>query len=220
MWNRDLGPHANQDLFYCLLLVVADNTLAREASRGNTVPVIRGAYHIGSHYELYQAEGVNPTVFSYIVGDVTIELARMLDLAQPGQVLIGDFQWLGDAGSADSGSGLRSTPAFIRQANRDLKTLCGLQLSRRTIQGIECHLSEHLDSQGERTPRRFLITDKHGLTRHAYNLQATIELDDSPLTLGLEDEHLPGRAEGGDASPADDLSALLKKRSNKAITED
>ena len=52
--------------------------------------------------ELYQAEGVNPSVFSYIVGDVTIELARMLDLAQAHQVLIGEFHcqqagWGGNA---------------------------------------------------------------------------------------------------------------------------
>ncbi|MCB1708516.1 MAG: hypothetical protein KDI10_07280, partial [Halioglobus sp.] len=45
IWNRDLGPAANQDLFYFMLLVVADNAAARAASRGNTVPVIRTAYH-------------------------------------------------------------------------------------------------------------------------------------------------------------------------------
>ena len=43
-----------------MLLVVADNAVARAASRGNTVPVIRTAYHIGGHYELYQAEGSIP----------------------------------------------------------------------------------------------------------------------------------------------------------------
>ncbi len=46
---------------------------------------------MGSRYELYQAEGVSPTVFSYIVGDVTIELARMVDHAKTDQILIGDF---------------------------------------------------------------------------------------------------------------------------------
>ena len=91
VWNRDPSQRANVDLFHFLLLVIADNAMARDASRGNTVPLIRSAYHIGSHYELYQAEGVNPTLFSYIVGDVTIELARMLDLSIPGQVYVGEF---------------------------------------------------------------------------------------------------------------------------------
>jgi hypothetical protein len=58
--------------------------------------MIRAAFHIGSHYELYQAEGVNPTVFSYIVGDVTIELARMIEKALPGQVMLGDFTASGE----------------------------------------------------------------------------------------------------------------------------
>ena len=84
VWNRDVHAKADRDLFLFLLLTLADNALARAASRGNTVPIIRTAFHIGSHYELYQAEGVNPSVFSYIVGDVTIELARIVDEALPG----------------------------------------------------------------------------------------------------------------------------------------
>ena len=122
VWNRDIGPFASQDLFNFLLLVLADNAAARAASRGNTVPKIRTAFHIGSHYELYQAEGVNPTVFSYIVGDVTIELARMVDRAQPGQVLVGSFEC--DMPSRER-SGVMlpvrvKTPGFVRSCNRDL----------------------------------------------------------------------------------------------------
>ena len=55
VWNRDLSPSANEDLLHFLLLVIADNSMARKASKGNTVPLIRTAFHIGSHYELYQA---------------------------------------------------------------------------------------------------------------------------------------------------------------------
>jgi hypothetical protein len=43
VWNRDVHPQADRDLFLFLLLVLADNALARAASRGNTVPVIRAA---------------------------------------------------------------------------------------------------------------------------------------------------------------------------------
>ncbi|MEM1111008.1 MAG: hypothetical protein AAGI11_03780 [Pseudomonadota bacterium] len=221
VWNRDLGPYSHQDLFVFLLLVVADNAAARAASSGNTVPMIRSAYHIGSHYELYQAEGVNPTVFSYIVGDVTIELARMLDLAQPGQLLIGDFEWLAEI-SADGAAPLRSTPAFIRQCQRELQNLTGLQLARRSITGMDCRLSDHHDEQGESHARRFLITDKHGLTRHAYNLEATIQLADGELQLGLDGQKIHCDVAAGESSTdaAEDLSGLLRKRAQKRITED
>ena len=85
-------------------------------------------------------------------------------------------------------------------------------------------------------PRRFRIVDKHGLSRHAYNLQIDVELDDRKLALGLGPDDLPQRSataasasdvslrEPADAPTAeelfDDLASLLKKRSVKTITED
>ncbi|HDY82082.1 MAG TPA: hypothetical protein ENH48_03870 [Halieaceae bacterium] len=237
IWNRDLGPGANQNLFYFMLLVVADNAEARAASRGNTVPLVRTGYHIGGHYELYQAEGVNPSLFSYIVGDVTIELARMVDLAQARQILIGDFQckqvW---PGSVDTRSVTPMTaPAFVSACNRDLSSMRGTQLSGKTIDAISCHLTGNIEPDGRTTPRRFRIVDKHGLSRHAYNLQIEINLDDQSLSLGLDETRLPGRAPpqpetaagahkpGGAPSAEelfDDLASMLKKRSAKTITED
>ncbi len=242
IWNRDLGPAANQDLFYFMLLVVADNAVARAASQGNTVPLIRTAYHIGGHYELYQAEGVNPTVFSYIVGDVTIELARMVDLAQADQVLIGDFHcespsWkpLTDAKSAGRVAPMVSAPAFVSTCNRGLPALHGIQLSGKGIHSLACHLTEGVDQAEKSGPRRFRIVDKHGLSRHAYNLQIAIELDGQSLSLGLDDSQLPHRSTGSrdsqsgrprpGAAPTteelfDDLSSLLKKRNTKGMIED
>jgi hypothetical protein len=242
IWNRDLGPAANQDLFYFMLLIVADNAVARSASKGNTVPVIRTAYHIGGHYELYQAEGVNPTVFSYIVGDVTIELARMVDLAQPYQVLIGDFHcesptWkpVSDSQNSSRVAPMVSAPAYVGSCNRSLPALHGAQLSGKAINSLACHLTEGAEQLEKSGPRRFRIVDKHGLSRHAYNLQISIELEGQSLALGLDDSQLPHRSAhnpsgeaaitGGGAAPSpdelfDDLAGLLKKRNNKAMTED
>jgi hypothetical protein len=242
IWNRDLGPTANQDLFYFMLLVVADNAVARAASKGNTVPVIRTGYHIGGHYELYQAEGVNPTVFSYIVGDVTIELARMVDLAQAHQILIGDFNcespaWQEAAVKAVGRSApIVSASNFVGTCNRGLAALEGTQLSGKVIKSMDCHLSDGCDGAGKPGPRRFRIVDKHGLSRHAYNLEIGIELAGQRLALGLAGNKLPHRATviSADTEAAerrrakapsademmDDLASLLKKRTTKAMTED
>lgn len=258
VWNRDTSAAANQELFYFMLLVVADNAMARAASRGNTVPVIRTAYHIGGHYELYQAEGVNPTVFSYIVGDVTIELARMVDLAQANQVLIGDFSCErplraraeADSDSQDSGGGLGpnvNAPAFISICNRDVAAVTGTYLAGKPIRSLSCRLSENTDNDGRSGPRRFRIVDKHGLSRHAYNLQIEVNLDGRTVSLGLPGDQLPCRVEG-EAAPVvavegateiaaevteevareapsadeliDDLAGMLKRRSAKIIAED
>ncbi|MEP4147585.1 MAG: hypothetical protein ABJL54_10210 [Halioglobus sp.] len=241
IWNRRLGPDANVELFYFMMLVVADNAVARAASRGNTVPVIRTAYHIGGHYELYQAEGVNPTVFSYIVGDVTIELARMVDLAAAEQILIGDFST--PLGQGAIGAGAVSTPGFISACNRGLSAVEGSQLSSKVMSSISCHLSEHRADGNEASPRRFRIVDKHGLKHYAYNLQVVVDLEGDELHLGLDDsklvvqhsgENTPadeqrGDSEQGEQSPDrpaasaeelfDDLASLLQKRKS-SIVED
>ncbi len=215
VWNRTLGADANRDLFFFMLLVLADNAVARAASRGNTVPVIRSGYHIGSHYELYQAEGVNPSVFSYIVGDVTIDLARMLDTAAPHQILLGDFE------SQSRGGRSLDTASFVRACNRGLEALRGTQLSNRTMTGITSHLTESVDEFGVISPQRQLIVDKHGLSRNAFNLQLEIDLEGTPLSLGLGPEGVVGGGSGKQGSAdtpdaaddlIDDLANLLQKR--------
>ena len=242
IWNRKLGPAANQDLFYFMLLVVADNAVARAASRGNTVPVIRTAFHIGGHYELYQAEGVNPTVFSYIVGDVTIELARMVDHAQAHQILIGDFHcespsWkpVADAQAPGRAAPMVAAPAFVGACNRSLPALEGAQLSGKDIISMACHLTEGSGPEEKQGPRRFRIVDKHGLSRHAYNLQIAIDLEGQQLSLGLDGSRLPQRSarqaaaevdkDQPGAAPSteelfDDLAGLLRKRNSKSMVED
>ena len=236
VWNRDLGANADRDLFCFMMLVVADNAVARAASKGNTTPVIRCAFHIGSHYELYQAEGVNPTIFSYIVGDVTIELARMVDLIEPHQLLMGEFTCeLWDHESQSSVTG--NTQSFVQACNEEGGNLAGIQLSGRLISAVHCYLTQGEGYSGEVTARRFKVTDKHGLSRHAFNLQLEFDLEGELLKLGLSEGDLPGAvaaATKGEKSLEEvevnepvstealivDLAALLKKRSKNVIVED
>jgi len=210
VWNRALGAQANRDLFYFLLLVIADNAVARRASHGNTVPVIRTAYHVGSHYELYQAEGVNPTVHSYIVGDVTIELARMVDKAQPKQILIGHFETALEvpAGSDAETQEPVFAPGFIEYCNKGLSRLQGIQFAGKNVAKLHCRLSSSGVADDRRAVRRFLIIDKHGLSRYAYNLELGIEFEDRTLALGLAEGALPEEvAEPPAAAVALDMSA-------------
>lgn len=192
VWNRDRHGHADADLFLFWLLTLTDNALAREVSRGNTVPVLRSAFHIGSHYELYQAEGVNPTVFSYIVGDVTIELARIVDKALPGQALVGEFS-SADGQASDS-------EQFVRGCSEAAERLRGLPLMGDPLQRLRCWLSSERGG-GADAPLAVDITDKHGLQHHAFNLQASVRLDQRELRLGLSAVQLrAGRAGDGPRS--------------------
>jgi len=86
VWNRDDGLEANVNLYHFMHIVLADNAIARSKAMSKAVPRLRACFHVGSCYEFHQAEGLNPTMHDFIVGDVTIELARMIEAALPGQI--------------------------------------------------------------------------------------------------------------------------------------
>ncbi len=248
VWNRELGPAANRDLFLFMLLVVADNAVARAASRGNTVPMIRTAFHVGSHYELYQAEGINPTIHSYIVGDVTIELARMVGEALPDQILVGHYESClpPDADHVTQMPGKVYSPVFIQHCNRALAAIRGVQFAGKVVTAISCHLTGSSDPGERRAARRFLIVDKHGLAHHAYNLEVELRLQEATLTLGLGETALPvpprresalagrnGKTEDGSGSGGTDAgnvdpeqqgeelaTPLKRRRRDSSITEE
>ena len=101
IWNRDHGLEANVNLYHFMHIVLADNAIARSKAVSRAVPRLRACFHVGSCYEFHQAEGLNPTIHDFIVGDVTIELARMIEAAMPGQILVGEF--LAEAPGEDIG---------------------------------------------------------------------------------------------------------------------
>lgn len=175
VWNRDIGPYPDLDLLSFLFIVLIDNAIARREASGNTVPMIRSAYHIGSHYELFQAEGVNPTLFSYIVGDVTIKLARMLDKARAGQVLLGEF-----AAALPERRGHFDANDFLRAAREELTSLSNLRVAGQGLKDIRFRDA----SCGTDNPAELRIIDKHGLEQHALNLHCDVTLGDEQFELG------------------------------------
>lgn len=215
VWNRDSAPRANVELFQFMLLVIADNAIARRKAGdlGHTVPLLRTAFHIGGHFEFYQVEGVNPTLHSYIVGDLTIELARMVDLAHPGQIFIGDFKTAMPT-SQREGAFLVDVDSqhFVERSARHLEVLRGLELSGERIETLQCQLTGAPGVSAGQSVRRFRITDKHGRSRHAYNLRINIQTSGGGrlLLLGIQDYFLPkpeprvgrpGERADADASP-------------------
>ena len=193
IWNRDQGIEANVNLYHFMHLVLADNAIARSKSIAKTVPRLRACFHVGSCYEFHQAEGLNPTVHDFIVGDVTIELARMIEVAFPGQILVGDFLAdVGEDGDDRSESDDNLDPVrFLYRAQGNLSKLDGLVLSGDRVTAIKCYLTGERIESGEFNVRRLHIRDKHGLTRTAYNAKINIYRDKGqPILLGIEDKKL------------------------------
>lgn len=194
IWNRDDGLEANVNLYHFMHIVLADNAIARDKSSSNAVPRLRACFHVGSCYEFHQAEGLNPTMHDFIVGDVTIELARMIEAALPGQILVGDF--LADVltGPMDPEATQANLDAvsFLQRAQGNLSKLSGMEISGERVTAIKCYLTGEDMGDGQFNIRRLTITDKHGLTRIAYNAKVNIYRESAePILLGIEDRKLP-----------------------------
>jgi len=193
VWNRDDGLEANVNLYHFMHIVLADNAIARSKSLSKSVPRLRACFHVGSCYEFNQAEGLNPTTHDYIVGDVTIELARMIEAAMPGQILVGDF--MADLNEVDfdpvQTQANLDAITFMQRAQGNLAKLSGLEFSGEKVTAIKCYLTgEHMGG-GHFNIRRLHIKDKHGLSRVAYNAKVNIYRDSAqPILLGIEDRKL------------------------------
>ena len=201
IWNRSLGLQANIALYKLLMLILADNAVARRKAVHFPVPMLRAAFHIGEHYEFYQVEGLNPSSFNYIVGHVTIELARMLAGALPGQIIVGDFHLTRSDLHSDSTE--VKAPKFIEQSEAMLDRLVGLEVAGDRVRNIRCYLT------GEGSPstgfhvNRHLIRDKHGQTRWVYNAKINIHLQNGdPIFLGIQNRGLPGPTQAAESHAA------------------
>jgi hypothetical protein len=189
VWNRDLTLDASINLFHLMHLALADNAIARAKASANAAPRLRACFHIGGCYEFHQPEGLTPTIYSYIVGDVTIELARMIEWALADQIMVGDFR-------AEMPFLERQAPGwvtldsidFVARATRHVAQLRGLTLSGDRVDYIRCYLTGAKLTDGEFTVRRILVKDKHGRVRTVYNSKANIyRRNGTPLLLGIED---------------------------------
>lgn len=190
IWNRDVGLEANTNLYHFMHLVLADNAIARWKGLGCGVPLLRTSFHVGSCYEFNHAEGLNPTIYCDVVGDVTISLARMIEYALPGQILVGEFCVPMIPLGPDSASDFDAI-RFMAQAQNSLSQLNGLELSGEAVESIKCYLTGEACEDGTFSIRKLAIEDKHGIRRNAFNAKVNIHRRGAePILLGIEDRLL------------------------------
>lgn len=194
IWNRDLSLEGNINLYHFMQLALADNAIAHKKAQRNTVPRLRACFHVGSSYEFHQAEGLNPTVYNYIVGDVTVDLARMIDRALSGQIFVGDFRASMVAAEPDGAGGevsMIDSVDFVELAARNVEQLAGIELSGERVDAIRSYLTGTKLTTGEFSVRRMTINDKHGISRRVFNAKVNIYRHGAePILLGIEDRVL------------------------------
>ena len=176
IWNRLKGAQADLDTYLLTMLVVVDNSIARLSGREPFVPEIRTCFSIGPHYSYHQVEGLDPRGHDYIVGDVTIGLARMISNCLPGQILIGGFNR-----PADHEADPTNPVEFAIEADGVFDKLDNFRMHGRSVSGILCYLT------GEECPNgfgvaRYRILDKHGFEHHVFNQKFNVYLAADPVS--------------------------------------
>jgi hypothetical protein len=181
VWNRAKGVDADLRTYVALLMILADNALARRKGNPRLVPTLRAAFTVGPHFSYHQVEGNSPRGFEYIVGDVTITLARIIGKAVEHQMLVGQFNRSADqlVNQTDI-----DTILFLARAEKMLQPLIGREIGGYRMTSIRSTVTSATEVRNGVTVYR--IMDKHGFAHQAFNTRATIDRDGAdPITLGL-----------------------------------
>lgn len=189
VWNRDKGYAADLRTFIVLLLILADNARARKTGGEDVVPLLRSCFCVGSHFSYHQVEGWVPRGFEYIVGDVTISLARLIAHADTGQIVIGEIHrptQSVQAGDLDSVS-------FVARAEKLAQGLVGQEVGGGVLKGLRAYLSAIRSEDPTKTkPALFIAKDKHGFEHRCHNLRADFALESGEtVALGRGVTELP-----------------------------
>jgi hypothetical protein len=182
VWNRAAGFDADLRTYLAFLLVLLDNALGRQQVGFDSplVPAVRSGFTVGPHYSYHQVEANKPRSFEYATGQVTIALARMIEKALSGQILVGTFQR-----PLDGGGGVDSV-LFLARAEQLLARLKGRPLGEHALKEIRAIVSGGTVDKKSHSVVKYALADKHGNVHEAFNLRLKAERDGASLIeLGL-----------------------------------
>lgn len=186
VWNRQSGQRADINLFCVLMIALAHQALQHRRLDKAYSPTIRTCFGIGSHYSYFQINRLDPIGSDYIVGDLTIDLARLIEHAVPNQILVADFCRTDEGGGANV-----NTDKFLEGAYQVLDGIKDFELSGSAITGISTYLTGDAMADGTFNIRKLRFLDKHQLPHVAYNAKVNIFLKgNDPIYLGVQDSEI------------------------------
>ncbi len=187
VWNDRVGFGADVALYTVTMLALIYNYAALGVARNAAVPNLRCCISFGEHYEYFQHRARARDPLCFIVGDVTIELARMMSAAVDNQILIGSHQRRASNGR------VVDTPAFVKLAQSGLDRLIGMQVPGGEIAGIKSYLTgeRHLDDGY--TVKQYGVVDKHGFRHGCFNAKLNVtDRSGGEVYIGCLDRDLEG----------------------------
>ncbi|MDA1309989.1 MAG: hypothetical protein O2985_10325 [Proteobacteria bacterium] len=190
VWNKKSGPDADIALFVLMSLFLTYYAgLKRVIREKDATLELRTAAGIGSHYTFY-----NPgrNVFEseeYIVGDVTISVARIIGKARANQIIVNAFNRPGHDTKFTY-----SAETLLALAGRELEKFHGMSLFGNAIDRFAFYLTGPKRQNGSFLNQRMRVIDKHGFEHLCYNAKVNVFVDAvEPYFSGLQHSELAGK---------------------------
>jgi hypothetical protein len=173
VWNRDKGLAADVNMFAALVMFLTYHALLRRRVKfANAVPTIRAAVSIGSHYSYRQPDRDGTREAEYIVGDVTIALARLMQHTAAEQIVVGEFHR-----PSDGTDTILDTDGFVQLVARRLGEIKGLSILGNPLQRFALYLTGPRLPDGSFAIHQMRIVDKHGFEHVGYNGKINVFLE-------------------------------------------
>ncbi|MBM3570357.1 MAG: hypothetical protein FJX46_16565 [Alphaproteobacteria bacterium] len=181
VWNRFKGLSADVDLLAAMVLFLAfHKALARTVQVASAVPRIRVVTAIGRHYTYFQPRAEPGETPQYIVGQVSIEAARLIGSARDGQIMAADDHRPDDTGI------MLDIHAMLARAAQRLAGLSDVTVMGQRIAKVELAATGPAGPDGRIRPQKLRVVDKHGFEHFGYNVTARVDLAaGEPLISGL-----------------------------------
>jgi class 3 adenylate cyclase len=183
VWNQRKGLDADIELFLgYVLFAIFHAALRRSVTVPEAVPELRAALGVGSHYNYRQPDRTGSSRNDFIVGDVTIQVARLIASCRAGQILVGAFHRWDDAAGA-----WIDEEQFVERVAAGLTRLVDLPVMGSRIERTAFYLTGRRMPEGRFQRQKIRIVDKHGFEHFCFNLKLNAFLGGvEPYYCGLQ----------------------------------
>jgi hypothetical protein len=187
VWNSRKGMDEDVALFvFNALLSIYYSAIKRTTKVAGAVPDMRGTLSVGSHYTYHRPSRGATGFAEYIVGEVTIAVARLIGNCRAGQVMVGEFVRPDPQGGAGTDS-----EAFVALVDDALKRLAGMDVMGTKVQRATMYLTGPRGPDGRFRRQKLKVVDKHGFAHFGFNAKVNAFLDSGePFYGGLRHEDL------------------------------
>ena len=190
IWNRRSGPDADIALFVLMsMFLTYYNALKRGIREKDATPELRVAISVGSHYTFYNPGRQVFKSEEYIVGDVTISVARLIGKTKDNQIVVGAFSRPGHDGKL-----VYSAETMIALASRELEKFHDMPLFGNPVDRFSVYLTGPKRQDGSYVNQRMRVIDKHGFEHLCYNAKVNVFVKGAePYYTGLRHSDLAGK---------------------------